>query len=175
MDYKDLSNLLIRISGLLIIVYTIVNIPHYFIGYYSAQNFFGNQASDLIAFLSSVVAPVIFSIIIGLFLFAFPKAVTNKLVVGTSKESDIDLNGITTAAYSVIGVYFIAFAVADLLYWASYYSVMLNELKTNEYFTSEKKVGVIVTFIELGIGLALLFGSNGINKLVLKVRTAGTN
>jgi hypothetical protein len=70
-------------------------------------------------------------------------------------------------------MYFVAFSLADLFYWGAYYGVMENTVKSSEFFSAENKVRVIVTFIELGIGLVLLLGSSCINKLILKARTAG--
>lgn len=173
MNYNELSSLLLKISGLIIIIFTVINIPNYFIGYYSTQNFFGNEVSDLAAFLGSVFLPAFITIAIGFLLFKFPKTVTNKIIAGSSESSSADLKTITAVAYSAIGMYFVAFSIADLVYWAIYYGMILNELKTNEFFTIDNKVKVIATFVELLIGLILLLGSSGINNLIIKIRSSG--
>lgn len=74
MDAKTLSNLLIKVGGMLIIVLSISNI-HNYVSAYSQCN-----ERSVALFVSFVVIPNILPLLLGLFLFTRPGAVSNRIV-----------------------------------------------------------------------------------------------
>ncbi len=174
MNHNEISQLLLKLSGLLIIIFTIISIPNYFTAYSATQLFYGNSVSDIPAFLLSVIVPFFISLLIGLFLFAFPTTITKKILRNASTPTDTPINEITIVAYSAIGMYFLAISIADLVYWGSYFTLMANNTQESAYFTTDNTARVLTTFAEMAIGLVLLLGSRGINSLISKFRNAGT-
>jgi len=173
MKYQHLSNLLLKISGLLIIIVTAINIPNYFVNYYSLQNFYGNQIGNLTTIIVAVAIPLAITLLLALALFIFPNKISNSLILDSSENNEIDIEKIPSVAFMAIGMYFVAFALADCVYWVAYYSFMEVPVTGTEYFEAENKAQVVTTIAELLIGLVLLFGSKGIGKFVIKARTAG--
>lgn len=174
MNHNEITQLLLKLSGLLIIIFTIISIPNYFTAYSATQLFYGNSVSDIPAFLLSVIVPFFISLLIGLFLFAFPTTIAKKILRNASTPTDTPINEITIVAYSAIGMYFLAISIADLVYWGSYFTLMANNAQESAYFTTDNTARVLTTFAEMAIGLVLLLGSRGINRLISRFRNAGT-
>ena len=174
MNHNEISQLLLKLSGLLIIIFTIISIPNYFTAYSATQLFFGNSVSDIPAFILSVLVPFFISLLLGFLLFIFPTTITKKILRKPSPSTDAPINEITIIAYSAIGMYFLAISTADLVYWASYFTLMSNHVQESAYYTTDNIARVLTTFAELTIGLVLLLGSRGINILISKFRNADT-
>jgi len=173
MKYNDLSILLLKISGLLIFIISMINLPNYFVNYYSLQNFYDNQVSDFFTILVSVAIPLAITILISFVLLIFPKSLTNAFVLKTTDKSEINLESIPSVVFMGLGMYILAFALADAVYWVSHFSFIQRGIPGAEYLTLENKARFVATVAEILIGLGLLLGAKGINNIVLKLRNSG--
>ena len=172
MRYNELSNLLLKLTGLLIFIITVISIPNYFVNYYSLQNFYGNQIADLTTIIIAVAIPLAITLLIALALFKFPNTISNSLIFKSSENKDIDVKTIPSVAFMAIGMYFVAFALSDIVYWVAFFAFMEVSIPGTVYFEAENKARVLSTIAELVIGLVLLFGSKSIATFVVKARTA---
>jgi len=75
-DYRDLTNLLLKVAGAVIIIFAIINVPTY-VSYY-----FTLQEESVAAFLGVSVIPMLVPVAVGLFLLLFPVTITNKIIKG---------------------------------------------------------------------------------------------
>jgi len=173
MKYNDLSNLLLKITGLLIFLFSVINLPNYFVNYYSLQNFYGNQLGDITTIVVAVAIPLAITLLVALALYMFPSSITNSLIFNKNEEYEINIENLPSVVFMGIGMYFVAFSLADTVYWFAYYIFMEQSVPGSEFFAAENKARVVATIVELTIGLILLFGAKGIGIFINKARAAG--
>src|SRR5215813_8136601 len=126
MDYKSLTSLLLRLTGIIIIVHAVTSAPNTFVVLQFRADF--NPDSAGVAWLLTIVASG-FPILVGLLLAYFPATIANKIVTpGTERVDTLTLQQL---AFSVLGLYFISLAVFDAVYWLAklrIYFAVYNEL-----------------------------------------------
>lgn len=140
---------------------------------------------ELVAFLTSwtppddshalgiVVVGSAIALIILLILWFFPKSIARGLL---PQSSDVPTQTSSyqmwlTLGIALIGLWFVASAIAPILRNLSVMYVFKSELTTLEDLRS-LRVGLLYYLVEVVIGLCLLFGASGIRKLILRIRNA---
>ena len=63
----------------------------------------------------------------------------------------------------MLGMYFLFYTIGDLIFWG--YVLIGSGL-----LSPDQKVNILVSFIELGICLVLIFSSRGLSNIILKLR-----
>jgi len=152
MDYRQLTNVLTRFSGVLIIVFAIVNIPVYFLQYY------GLQIDSIMLFIGITATPFIITIMVGMILFLFPSIVTNRMVSNDNNSDNIfKKKELETVGLSIIGAYLLITSIVDLIYLIT----LLNQGQgvSVEYITPDRWADIIASIAELTFGLLLFFRS----------------
>lgn len=117
----------------------------------------------------------IFAIPIGisLVLMKFPLTIARAITpIASTSELEMSSDGsVFTTGICLLGVYFIARSVPDLLYNLIYiimYSGVEDSLGLKRAYLNE-----FITVIEMAIGLYLALGSRGISELIVRFRNAG--
>jgi hypothetical protein len=114
MDTKAISNLLLKIGGMLIIVLSISNIH----GYVYAYSRFAEKNFSL--FFSAVVIPNILPLLLGIFIFMKPGKITNKIIEDNQNKKENLANAslvkIEQVCLSTLGFYLLFQAVSSLVF-----------------------------------------------------------
>ncbi|USF86400.1 hypothetical protein [Candidatus Endoriftia persephonae] len=169
MDYRQLSNLLIKVSGIVIVVFAVTAIPGHI-------NSFLHQGQDTLAkFAMWVIFPLIAPVIIGLLMWSFPGTITNRVFDKSieSSESNRAAEEIERIAVTILGLILLFFALSDLAFNFTYV-----------YFTNKENAGVITSFrispedwghivgtiVEIAFALTILLKSKGVILLIKRLR-----
>jgi hypothetical protein len=108
MDYKSLTLLSPRLTGVIILVVTVTAWPSTFVSLYILSNGVG-WALPLTIVVSG------FPILAGLLLIYFPGTIANRMISGGA-----EITGplpFQQVGFSVLGLYFLTTAAADAVYW----------------------------------------------------------
>jgi hypothetical protein len=97
MDYKSLTSLVLRLTGVIIVVSSVTSTPRTFIGlvYLRSVEATGNMEIWLLAAVASA-----FPLLVGLLLIYFPATVTNRMV--SAGTATIDTLLLQQVAFSVL-------------------------------------------------------------------------
>ncbi|MHB8790780.1 MAG: hypothetical protein ACYDBT_12960 [Desulfobulbaceae bacterium] len=174
MDAKTLSNLLIKVGGMLIIVLSISNI-HSYVSAYSQYN-----ERSVALFVSFVVIPNILPLLLGLFLFTRPGAISNRIVQDNldneALPSTTPLLQIEQICLSTLGFYLLFQSVSGLFF----HTAAFIQAKSNTNFPGDIPNSLILTpeFIatlaELFFSLWLILKVRGIVHFINQLRRAGS-
>ena len=172
MDYRNLTNLLIKITGVALIAYSIIEIPAY-ISYYISS-----QVDSFWGFIGISLVPMFVPILVGIVFLFFPATVTNKLISGDDETNtaSIDILAAERIAFSTLGLYLLFRVISDLIFHGTSIYLALKAGTIARYNTGyqDPYALVVATLAELIFALWLLFGSAGLVRFVSKIRTAGT-
>ncbi|MGB8399783.1 hypothetical protein [Bradyrhizobium sp.] len=168
MDYKSLTSLMLRMTGVVIMVWVISATPQTFVTFY----FMKGATPDTAAWLLAIVAPG-FSVLVGLLLIYFPATIANKIV--SAGAESLDTLKLQQLAFSVLGLYFVSVAVFDMIYWLArlrIYFAVFNDLNYGQPFrlTPEDFAGIASSCAQLTAGVLLLFGGHGLANIIHKLR-----
>jgi hypothetical protein len=114
-----------------------------------------------------------FGMSICAFLWVFPLTVARALLpVMREPRSETAMSGSValSVGLTLLGVWVMAYAIPDLLYWATLF--LLTRQHGAAYFGwgYEQISSVITTVAELVLAAWLIFGSSGIKRLILRYR-----
>jgi hypothetical protein len=177
MDYKSLTSLVLRLTGVIIIVSSVTSMPQTFMRLLlyrggveaSGVETIGNMEIWLLAVVASA-----FPILVGLLLIYFPATIANKMV--TAGTAAVDTLPLQQVAFSVLGLYFVTVAAYDTVYWWArlrLYFAVYNELNFGrpDRLTNQDFAGLISTGAQFIAGVVLLFGGRGLANLFHRLRS----
>lgn len=123
-----------------------------------------------------VIGGSVVSLVILLILWHFPISVARGLLPN-SNEVPMQPSSYQiwfTVGTALIGLWFVASAIAPILRNISIMTVFRSEL-TNPGQLRSLQTGILYYTVELVLGLCLLFGATGIRKVVWRVRNVGSD
>jgi len=165
MDTRSVAALILKVTGLILIVLSIIQLPGYFPLSDTPYRFSLEEVSLAIG-LS--LGPLL---VAGLVLWFFPGTLTNKLVSPPSSEApSIDLRPIEQMALTVLGVYLVTHAVVgtvrDIIFF-----VMVNRESADLGKVPTSVVAHFgATLCEAVIGVILCLGARGASRLIERMR-----
>jgi len=170
MDYRQLSNLLIKISGVVIIVFVVTGIPGHI------NSFYYQGQETLAKFAVLVIFPLMFPFIIGLMMWFFPGTMTNKMLDKSidSAPSKGAFEEFERIAITVLGVTLLFFALSDLTFNLAFVYVthMQNAGVITAFSISAQDWGHILgTLVEIMFALILLLKAKGVMLLLKRMRS----
>jgi hypothetical protein len=132
------------------------------------------RSSDDSQVLWFVIGGSIVTLGILLVLWCFPKSIARGLLPSSSDEprQTSSYQMWLTLGTALIGLWFVASAIAPILRNLSVMYVFRSELENLEGMSS-LRAGIFYCMVELVLGLCLLFGATAITKFVWWVRRAG--
>ena len=109
-------------------------------------------------------------------LWRFPLTIARTLLPTPPQQEATDTSAqeLLTAGVTLIGFWYTAQAIADLVFWIGFFSNMNSFGLRYQDLNPDQKGGFIATFFELAMGIWLMFGSRGLVGLVRWSRQAGT-
>jgi hypothetical protein len=166
MDTKDIAALLLKTAGLVMFAYAIFNIPYYFLPHARSDSEY-----SFIASFMQAAAILTLPIVVGLLLWFFPATVVNKIVSGDKLTDGLQVRDLERVALTVIGIWFMAFGVSDLVYQAG--SMILMKRQFPDAPPVEAWLGIIAAAAKLLVGFGLAVGGKGVVRVIAKARGEG--
>jgi hypothetical protein len=163
---------LVKLGAIFIIVYALQNLAYY------VSFIMGSEEYMLIA---GFVFCLVFALpaLIAWALWRFPATVVGLLYHGDdegSKRSN-DAGRALLIGISLIGVYTLAFGVIDLVYFEAHRFAeyrLAEDANFPDYpILPQTVAGRVTNIVQIVIGIALIYGRNGIATFLRQVRTAG--
>jgi hypothetical protein len=160
MDLRDLARIIIRGTGLVIIILAINRVP------YELVSLFGTNVMwmprPLLGLL--LLTPAIASIIAGLVLVAYAEKIVSR-AFGSKLENELGgsayLLALEEVAVITLGIYIIAMAISDSAYYL--YLSLLNTKDARSAIPQPRDIGVAYVFAtRFLVGIVLLLGSRGL-------------
>ena len=171
MNTRDISRILIKISGALIIILSINDLA------YLANSYIQYQTENLKILILGVIFPVLVQILAGTALFANAERLTTLFSKNDypqeHSENDIDLLQLEQIILSAIGIFVIYRASTDILYHiiafvqAMYSWPMEVEKPTKSFLYTP---GFLTTIAEFIFGLMLILSTKPLSKFLNKLR-----
>lgn len=171
MNYKDLTALLIKIGGLIIVVAMVGLLP----SYVSAG--IGALETSWFAFFTVAILPLLFPSLAGVLMLVFPGTIGNR-IIPAEKLSELPstyLTQLEQLAMTLLGVYLLFRAISDLvlnlskLLWVRHL-MTIGELRVSNYLFPDTVGYLAATVVEGAIAVWLIFGSSRILAFVHKLR-----
>ena len=176
MNTKDISNLLLKIGGMIIIILTVSAIPNY-VSIYTQY-----QERNISLFASIVIIPNIIPLLLGLFLFSKPGKITNKIIQNNATEtnntSSISLMQIEQICLSTLGFYLLMLSASDIVFHVASFIKAIANIPANSSRPSNSLIftpAFVATIAELILSMWLIFKAKGIIAFVNHIRSAETN
>jgi hypothetical protein len=186
MDYKSLTSLLLRLTGVIMMVTSAIYVPHTFVNLVFRNPWNGDSGVNVETWLLTAVAAT-FPIVIGLLLIYFPARIANRIVYSGGEAADTprleqDAQRLEQIAFSVLGLYFVAMAMFDGVYWYTklrLYPVIFPDSGPSGHelflFHDYDFAGIVRTGTVFVAGMALLLGGGrGLANLFRRLRTPPT-
>lgn len=173
MDYKDLTAILLKITGAALIFIYLPWLPA------SIPIALNTPFNGLRLFFE--LLPTLTGLAIAFVIFKFPASIANKLISGPKlTENQAFVTSLQVVALRLIGIYHTFMAITDLAHHFSVavltprmYKSFVGYASPQSGWTPELVGWTIATFIELMIALWFVLGAEGILRLVEKVRGRG--
>jgi hypothetical protein len=174
MDHKALSALILRIAGLLVIVYTVTNVAKSFGPFFDPTTMRGVSVWPVVvASLLSVGLPIL----IGLLLIYFPKTIAiNVLKVQGAEVNPEDIRPLQRVAFSTVGLWLALYAVIDAVYFWGKARLYFQYMEGMPAYGKAPALppddfgGLLSCAVQLIIGICLLLGSRGLVNMLARVR-----
>jgi len=165
-DTKDVSAVLLKTIGLVMLAYAVFEMPLYFPPRSSTTGDY-----SLFAAVAQAAAALTLPIILGLALWFFPAKVTNKIVSGDKLSGErFGAPELERVALTVIGAWLVAYGIADLIYGISTVVVLQREYAERGPQLSQYLPGFIASIAKVALGLGLALGAKGIARFIGRVR-----
>lgn len=120
--------------------------------------------------------PLVLQFIVCVWLWVFPATLAARLLRSGNAQvrvSDTSLAEWQNLALTVVGVFVLARAVPNAIYWLVLVVDSLKVAPAQDVFNLEQKASALTAFVEIAIGFWLVFGANGISAFVHRLRAAG--
>jgi hypothetical protein len=166
MDTKDVSAILLKTVGLVMVAYSVFEIPLYFLPSSSTTDQF-----SFLAVFAQAAAALMLPIALGLLLWFFPATITNRIVSGEKLSGDrFGAADLERVALTVVGAWLIAYGVADLIYSFSSLIFTQREFADRSPPISRYMPGIVTSIAKVAIGCGLAVGAKGIARVLKRVR-----
>lgn len=169
-DTEQLVRLGVKLAGLAVLIYAALNIHYLLFGIYT---YLGDK--NLLKFLAITGYALIY-IGIGLFLWMFPKSISNRVVSKTGGNQDDQASWshrTEIIGMSLMGVFLLFNGISDLVY---NYILMRHEKEQlgSVYEAGSYMPEMIATGVEIVFAVVLILTPRGIVKALRLLRSAGT-
>ncbi|WP_163832875.1 hypothetical protein [Spartinivicinus ruber] len=172
MKVIEVTALGLRLVGLFMLVKALAAIPGNYVQYQQMILTDFRDSGDQIGFYYFFVSPLIM-FIASILIIKFPVSIAKLLVPNSFADSptlETDGKQIQIAGLVLLGVYILSWSVPDFFYnfLGLFYFKQFSSGDANGL--SQYWVGLVITLLEMLIGLYLAIGASGIYKLIRKFR-----
>ena len=176
MKYRIASKIACRLLAIYFFILSLNYIPNMIITLiFNRDEFSGNLLSNLPWFLS-VTIMLLTAILLWVFADKISVAIVNE-VPENMEGIEKDYDKIAIVAFTVAGIFVLTKAIPDavriIIEHNLRLSSQLNYKETNMYIDSLSRI--IGEIVQVGIGIWLTFGANGIYNMIKSFRNLGTD
>jgi hypothetical protein len=154
MDARTFAATLLKVAGLVIVVYTLSKLPSYF-PIPTASEVPMPPSLRIISAAFDIVPPIL----LGLVLWFFPGKVANKIIASSENSAPMAIAGVERVAVTVLGLYLAAWGISDLAYQLG----LLFRLEENR---SAVIPGGLAALAEIVVGGVLSLGARRVVSLL---------
>jgi hypothetical protein len=165
-DIKDISAVLLKTVGLVMLAYAVFEIPLYF-----PPSSESTERYSVFAALAQAATALTLPIVLGLLLWFFPATVVNRIVSGEKLSGEhFGAPQLERVALTVVGAWLVAYGVADLIYSVSTMVVVQRAYSEMPVPLERYLPGIVTCIAKVAMGFGLAFGAKGIARLIGRVR-----
>jgi hypothetical protein len=177
MDARAFTKLLVKIAGLFALFYVIATVPSYL----SLIPTLIRESAPWWAYLTGVVAPIVFSLGLALALLLLPGTITNAVVQDAAAPAEspvFDIARVEEGAVALLAIYLFFRALSDAAYWIARLKLYYLMVDSRSIVPAPAPIpgdfaGIVATGLELVLAVALFFGARGLVRLKNKIRGRG--
>ena len=164
MDTRSIGAIVIKITGLVMIVVSVVQIPAFFP---LTSRGYGFSYGELLATAALGLGPLA---LIGLLLWFFPGTITNRIVSGAPLAgSPADFRPLELVALTVLGIYLVADGIIGATRDVAFV-IAVNRQNPSELLPASIIGHIAATAVKLAIGVVLCVGAKGVSRAVERSR-----
>ena len=165
MDTRSLGAILIKVTGLVLMVVSISQLPAYFPLMSRGYDF---SIGETLGTAALALAPLG---VLGLVLWFFPGTVANRIVAGApAADSPVDFRPLELVALTVLGIYLLAHGLIDAVRDAVLVVVMHRQNQDLALIPASIFGHVAAAIAQLLIGAALCIGAKGVSRVIEGLR-----
>jgi len=180
MNRNEVTATAVRILALVIFLYGLKELlPALFMYIDKASNITDTNSLSFYAGMSAVVGLSVSIFIVAPLLWFFPYTTASVILPKEqlkTQEYKWNNENFLSCGLVILGVYFLYYVIVDVVYWVYIvnYPITNTYGVTTEYtsktLTANDRALIVSTVVELFLSVFLIFGSNGISRLILKIR-----
>lgn len=162
----------IRVLGIFVILVTLRDLPQWAVTMQQAGVDYTTGEADLTAYYYFIVFTIIV-LGVALLMIVFPETLSKKLVRNSEAKtelSNIKLESVQLGGLFLLGAYILSWAIPDLVHNGLYVWQLRNTIGLDIEPAATYKNLLIVTLVEIVIGIYLMFGSKGLVNIVKNFR-----
>ncbi|MFZ3321077.1 MAG: hypothetical protein WA190_01825 [Usitatibacter sp.] len=165
MDTRSITVILLKITGLVLIVIAISGVPSYFPLTGGDYNF---SVREVLATAAAALGPLA---VFGLILWFFPGTVANKIVSGAPLDaSAADARPLELVALTILGVYLVTHAIFGVVRDGTFLIIVSRDNGNLSAVPPWVSAHIVATIVELLIGAGLCIGARGVARLIERLR-----
>lgn len=155
----------LKVAAIFLLLEILQSVPEAFFGGLALED--GIDSSTLFILIGG---PALVKLAVALLFWFVPKTIITSVIpdVENSQENTSQLTSLYKALIPAIGVYLVAIALSDLAYFMSLKNEMQNQFGSK--LQPSDKAGYVASVVQIIIGIALILGSNFLNRFLSKVR-----
>jgi hypothetical protein len=173
-EHRALATLIVRVTGLLIIVYAVTGATKSFTPFFTSTG--ASQPSAVVMVLSVMVVLVV-PVLLGLIFIYFPATVTTQILRIEGGPIDAEqIEPLQRVAFSAIGLWLVLFSIIDATYFygkTRLYQQLVDDAPTYGKMPAllpDDFGGLASCAVQLVIGILLLIGNRGIVNAIGRLR-----
>ena len=168
MDTKDISAVLLKTVGLVMVAFAVFEIPAYLPPRVSLT-----EEYSLLMALVDAAAILTLPIVLGLLLWFFPATVVNKIVSGEKLSGErFGVLELERVALIVVGAWLVAYGITDLTYGISS-MVVMQKVYDQTLVLGRYAPGLVTSIVKIALGLGLALGATGVAGFIRRIRGEG--
>ena len=165
MDTKAIAALLIKLTGLVLVVVAVSQLPRYFP---LTGRGFEFSIGEVVATTAIALGPLA---ALGLILWFFPGTVTNKVVSGAPVDSaPVDARPIELVALTILGVYLLADGLIEAVRDIAVVIIVSRQDASAAMIPASIIGHLAATIAQLVIGAGLCIGARGVSRVIARLR-----
>ena len=183
MNRNEVTAIAVRILAIVIFLYCLKELlPAIFTYLDKLETIKDTHSLRFYAGIAAVAGLSIGTLVIAPLLWFFPYTTASIILPKervTSQEYKWNNENVLSCGLVILGVYFLYYVIVDVVYWVYImnYPVTTTYGSVTEYtpknLSPNDRALIVATVVELFLSVFLIFGANGISRLILKIRGRG--
>ena len=168
MTHRNILVIVLRLAAVFLAIRVLENFPQQYAGYLNLGNEYETQSY----LIFTVIIPNAISLLFAAIFWMFPNKLITTIVPDAAKnKSDPEyFENLNSALVSAVGVYIVAFSLADFIYFYTLKREMIARFGEGAVLQPTDHAAFIATFVEVAIGTLLIVGNKGFTKAISKIR-----